>query len=205
MKPEAKTPPSSLSAPKPIARHFTCILTLLSVLAAVSLTPAHAADQDALSVVKKLSTEKLNAGEYAAQVAKLVKQFPKDAEAIIAEAVKDEPGYACDVVKAGILALTPNGGTPDPKVVASIVASVVQNIQATHPELMEQIISCAMDVAKDAGPDILNAIAGLYNGPNSINKANSTNGGPVAPGVGGNPALQPPPTPPPQVTTVQPM
>ena len=152
MKLGAKNFPRLLQVPKSVARHFTSIVVLVSLLASVSVNTARA-DEDPISIIKKLAKEGLKAPEYAAEVAKLVKLFPKNAEGIIAEAVKDEPGYACDVVKAGILAMTPDGGTPDPKIVASVVASVVQSIQATNPDLMEQIISCAMDVAKDAGPD----------------------------------------------------
>ncbi len=204
MKLEAKISPRLLQVPKSVALHFTYLI-MLSLLAAVAVPAARAADEDPISIIKKLAKEGLKAPEYAAAVGKLVKQFPKDAESIIAEAVKDEPTFACDVVKAGILALTPDGGAPDPKVVASVVAAVVQNVQATNPDLIEQVVSCALDVARDAGPEILNAISGLYTGPNSLNKSNQTNGGPVAPGTGGNPAMTPPPTPPPQVTTVQPI
>src|ERR1700677_812347 len=200
--------PRRLLRPQTLAHYFTLVVASLSLLAAGSLSTARA-DDAALNTIRKLAKEGVKCPVYVAQVVKLVKAFPKDAESIIAEAVKDEPPCACEVVQQGIKATTPEGGTPDPKVVASIVAAIVENIQATNPDMVEQLVSCALEVAPDAGPAILNALAGLANGPGGSHQHGQGGPGP-APGTGGNPGIsphptpKPPPTPPGPVTGVKP-
>ncbi len=170
----------------------------------LNAVPPHGDDQSlaqTLAQIKTLAKQDLSGPEYAAAVAKLVKDDPGDAEAIVAEAVKDKPPFACDVVKASLIALQPANGNLDPKVVASIVAAVVQNIESTNPDIVEQVISCALDVDKDAGPAILNALAGLFGGPHGINRPPGVPPGPP-PGTGRSPT--PTPTPRPTATPVTP-
>jgi hypothetical protein len=214
MKHEAKFFPRLVQVQKSVVHRFTYFLVLIALLAAGPISTARAADDNPIVTIKKLSKEGLTAPEYAAAVADLVKQNPKDSESLIAEAVKDiaqevkadvAPVYVCAIVQAGIAAVTPVNGSPDPKEVAAIVATVVQNLQSSNPELVQQIVSCALDVAKDAGPAIQQALAGLFTGPNGLNHPASQNGGALPPGVGGNPALQPTPTPQPQMTQVVPI
>lgn len=125
--------------------------------------------QDPLSIIRKLAKDGVKCPDYAEEVLKLVKAFPKQADEIIAEAVKLEPTCACETVKAGIIGMTPDGGVPDPRAVASVVALVVQYVQASNPELLETIVSCATDVAPDARPQILAAISSVLANPATTN------------------------------------
>lgn len=203
MKLEAKFPPPLLSVSKSVAkligRHAAYLMTAIILLAYSS--PGHAQSvasgtttpqasnlSGLLDSIKDLSKKDIRCSVYAEAVADMVAKNPDDVEAIISEAVKDKPGCMCEVVESGIKAVTPQNGTPDPNLVASIVAAVVQNIQTTNPELMERVISCALAVAPDAQLTILNSLAGLYNGPNGLLRpaTDRGNGSGVAPGVGAN-------------------
>ena len=178
MNPEAKYSPRALQMPRSAARQLAWFLSLLALLAASPLCSAQPV-QDPVAAVKALAGQGLDQADFAAAVADLVKNDPDAADNILAEAVKDEPKYACAVVKAGILALQPatGNGTLDPKVVASVVVTIVEAIQATNPDLVQQIISCALAVDNDAGLAILNALAGLYTSPNGPNRPPGTYGG----------------------------
>lgn len=195
----------ALQTPKTVARQLFFVIPSLALLAAAPLCSA-APIQDPVAQVKQLASQNLSQADYAAAVADLVKDDPTDAEIIMAEAVKDEPKYACAVVKAGILALQPQNGTIDPKVVASIVVTIVETIQNTNPDLVQQIISCALAVDHDAGPEILNALAGLF-GTHGSHFPPWQFGPPIPPGNGHNPGF-PTPTPPrtpPPVTGYKPI
>jgi hypothetical protein len=202
MKP-AETPSRVLQIQRSVAHPITCFLLLLALFAACPMGALRADDEDPITIIKNLAAQKkISAGDYSTAVAALVKAHPDDAGVLVAEAVKDRPDYACDVVKASLQALQPANGNLDPKVVASIVADVVRTIQASNPDIVQQIISCALDVDKDAGQAILNALAGLYSGPHGIGRPPWNFGAPVPPG--GSPTPTPRPTPSPTATPVTP-
>jgi hypothetical protein len=195
MKPQAKNLPRALQMPKFVARLLSIfLLSAAFFVAGLIHTVCAAPVQDPVAQVRQLAAQGLNSADYAAAVAALVKEDPKDAEAIIAEAVKDEPKYACAVVKASLLALQPAGGTLDPKEVASIVVTIVQTVQASNPDIVHEIVSCALDVDPDAGPQILNALAGLFTSPYGPGRPPGSFGG-VPPGTGHTPTPTPTPTP----------
>lgn len=206
MKPLAKNSPRALQIPKFVARQFTILLAFAAFFAAGLINTVFAASvQDPVAQVRHLAGEGLSSADYAAAVAALVKDDPNDAEEIIAEAVKDEPKYACAVVKASLLALQPAGGSLDPKEVASIVVAIVQTVQANNPEIVHEVVSCALDVDPDAGPQILNALAGLFTGPYNPGRPPGSYGG-IPPGNGHTPTPTPKaPTPTGSVTPYKPI
>ncbi|MGB8355338.1 MAG: hypothetical protein WCD79_15685 [Chthoniobacteraceae bacterium] len=190
---------------------------------------ARAMDGNISSSLRQLAKESTTAPQYVDGVVALIKSSvkayldsPKGKQNpngqyeivndIIAEAVKLRPPYACDIIKAGIQAVTPQNGVPDPTVVASMVAEVVLYIQTTNPELLETIVTCATEADPDAGKSILNAVAGILATPHStLNNLRFTlPGGAVGPTPTPTPtpASTPrpvAPTPPPQVTPVAPI
>jgi hypothetical protein len=206
MKPLAKISPRAPQISKFVAQHITSLLFLAALFVAGMINTASAAPvQDPIAQVKFLAKEGLNSADYSAAVAALAKADPNEAEAIIAEAVKDEPKYACEVVKASLLALQPANGNLDPKEVASIVAAIVETVQATNPDIVHQVISCALSVDPDAAPEILNALAGLFTGPGGLNRPPGSQGGQVPPGLHSPTPTPPPPTPSGSVTPFKPI
>lgn len=195
MKLDAKNSPRALQMPKSAARHASILLMIFVLSGAGAL---HASPlTDGIGKIQQLAAQKdITAGDYSAAVADIVKHDADDASALMAEAVKDKPPYACDVVKACILALMPANGNIDPQLVATIVVDIVRAIEQSNPDVVKQVVSCAVDVDKDAGPFILNGLAGLFSGPHGINRPPGTFGGQVPPG--GTPPKTPAP-----VTPVQ--
>ena len=205
MKLEAKYSPRALQMSgrksgrksKSAARNLPFFLLFLSLFAVGGIRTASAAPaEDPVTQVDNLASQNLNSAEFSTAVAQLVKDNPKEADEITAEAVKDKPKYACDIVKACILALQPaGGGNIDPQEVASMVVAIVRAIQSTNPDIVRQVVDCAVSVDHDAAPFILNGILGLFNGPHSPNRPNWDWGqpGPVQPGTSPRPTRTPTP------------
>ena len=189
-------PPASRSATGMFAARAACLL----VIFLLSASSAQAADANPLDVVRKLAKEGVKCPIYVEEVVKLVKAYPKQADEIIAEAVKNQPPCACEIVKAGIAAMTPLNGTPDPKQVASMVALVVQYIQTTNPDLLETIVACATEAAPEAGPQILAAISQVM----GVSQTTAKQQGALITGMASPTATPKPPTTPIPVTPVVP-
>lgn len=205
MKLDAKNSPRALQMPRSAARQAMLLLMFLALFAAGSFRAA-AAGTPIEQIDQLAAQENISAGDYSSAVADIVKHNTDDATTLISEAVKGKPPFACDVVKACILALMPANGNIDPQLVATIVADIVRTIQKSNPEVVRQVISCAVEVDRDAAPAILNALAGVFGGPGGVNRPGDTHGGQVPAGNGNNPAISPTPTPPvtpPPVTPVQ--
>jgi len=231
MKVEAKSSPPLLQPSKSVAKifvhHLVFLLTLLCFFADGMVGKVHASDANVLATLRQIAKQDPTGPEYVAAVVDLIKSSiaayldtPKGkrnpngqydiVSDIIAEAVKLRPPYACDLIKAGIQAETPLNGNPDPTAVASMVAEVVQYIQATNPELLETIITCATEAAPEAGKAILNAVAGILATPHgtqrnlNLDLPNGATG--MTPTPAPTPKPKPPaPTPMPQVTQVVPI
>lgn len=158
------------------------------------ILPGVARADDESATISKLADAGMKCPEYAKEIAKIVKDNPKDAESIMVLAVKAKPACACEVVRQGITALgkydTANSADvlAHSKLVASIVAAIVSNLQKTNPDVLDSVVQCSIDIAPDAKNLILDAIAGIYNGPPGGTTGNFTNG--VS-----NPAFSPTPTP----------
>lgn len=167
---------------------------LLVALLGVGMTTVVRAADDYAAEIAKLADAHMKGSEYAKAVADIIRKNPKDAESIMVLAVKAQPQFACEVVRQGIAALgqydTANSADvlAHSKLVASIVATIVSNLQKTNPDVLDSVVQCAIDVAPDSKNMILDAIAGIYNGPPGGTTGNFTNG--VS-----NPAFSPTPTP----------
>jgi len=224
MKVEAKLSLPLLQASKSVAKlllgRCAFLVVLFSLLIGGMAGKARAAgDAQSLYILRQLAKDGVTCPKYVDAVTTLIKgavseylNSPKGKQNpdgqyeiindIIAEAVKIRPPCACDIVKAGIQVLTPANGSPDPKLVASMVAEVVQYIQATNPDLLETIVVCATEADPDAGKLILNAVAGIL----GTAKANSLNMNLPTGFATPTPTPTPKaPTPPPQVTPVVPI
>jgi len=176
------------------AVRIICMLAL-SLLVANNV---YAEDSNPLKVVQKLAKEGVKCPVYVQEVIKLVKAFPKQADEIIAEAVKNQPPCACEIIKAGIAAITPDNGTPDPKQVAAMVAVVVQYIQTTNPDLLETIVACATEAAPEAGPQILAAISQAFGVSQNARQQGALITGMASP----SPTVSPTATPKPPTTSI---
>lgn len=164
MKLKANLSPLLLQGLESAAQSFTnrsaLVLILLSLLGGGVFSIAHAKDQDPVKTIRDFAKQPgLTAEAYANEVKTLVKAFPDKAEDIIAEAVKDQPTYACEVIKAGISALPLINGNPDPKLVASIVLAVLRSVQTTDPDFIDNIRDCAVAADNAATAEITAAIS----------------------------------------------
>lgn len=190
--------PASQSVVKPFFGWMALLLILLSFLGGGVCSPARA-EEDPVATIRDFSQQPgLTAEAYAKEVETLVKAFPDKAEDIIAEAVKDKPVYACDVVKAGIHALPLISGNPDPNLVASIVMAVLRSVQSTDPNFIDNIRDCAVEADKDALPQINRTVTSFLANASKEGSEHSEQGNPVH----GNPSPTPHPTPK-QVTPFQ--
>ena len=203
MKLEARNTPRVLQMPDSVARLFTLFILFSALLMAGLFRAPGAMAQEGerrnsektrqdIQAIKALAKTNPSDADFSAAVADMVKDDKDDAAALMAEGVKDEPSYACDIIKASFKAMFPQGAIMDPKLIATVAVEIVRLVQATNPDIVKQVVDCSASVDKDAGPLILAGLAGLFNGPNGVNRPPWVPPGPP-PGNGHNPPGPPPP------------
>lgn len=176
------------------------LLALIAFLAFGFPAGAQNSNPNPATVIQDLVNNNVKCPQFAKAVAKLIKDNPKQAESIMVMAVKAKPPCACEIVHQGIVALgdynasDPNAVLAHSQQVASMVALIVMNLQKTDPDILDTVVTCAIDAAPDAKQLILQAIAGIYNGPPGGARGSFSNGV-------GNPSIHTTPVPTPKPTT----